>query len=513
MQAGAYKVGPERVATRAPARGAASNVTPLRARYGPTDIATLLWRRRWAMLLVFLVFLGLGVVVSLPMSKSYTANSSLVVRLGREYVYNPRVGDAGRGAAPANDEVIQSEMEILGSTEVKAAVLRDVGLPKLFPDLARRYEAARSPTGGSAKAQQAVQGEALRRMDTALKVWAAPDTSVVRLSFQHKDPLVAATALNTLVDEYLRYRRAVLLARDVGPLAAQRRDFEVRLAGADKAFTDFLTANGIGDFDSEKQSLAQLYGQLLGDSYAARAQLSETQGRLGVTAAQVSASPSEISLYRDLDHSAADKLATLKVELQDLQGRYRADTQPVKDKQAQVDAMSRLAAAEAGGTASVRRGANPVFQALQTERNTLAAQARSLSARAATLQAELDRVIARRQKLAQIEPQYQALLRDRDLLAGNVKAFAAREQDSQAAQALSAQGGDDTVRVVQRAYAPTKGSSGRAVVIALAGLFGAFAALCLGLVSTFLGRGFPSAASAERTLELPVLAVAPRRAG
>lgn len=506
MQAGAYTVGPERVAARAPVAGRAPGAAPLRARYGPADIATLLWRRRWGMLAVFLVVLGLGIAAALPMQKTYTASSSLVVRLGREYVYNPRVGDAGRGAAPANDEVIQSEMEILGSTEVKAAVLRDVGLPKLFPDLARRFEQARTPS-----AQQGVQGEALRRMDAALKVWAAPDTSVVRLSFQHKDPLVAATALNTLVDEYLRYRRSVLLARDVGPLAAQRRDFEVRLAAADKAYADFLAANGIGDFDNEKQSLAQLYGQLLGDSYSARAQLSETQGRLGATAAQVSASPSEISLYRDLDHSAADKLASLKVELQDLQGRYRPDAQPVRDKQAQVDAMAKLAAAEAGGTASVRRGANPVFQALQTERNTQAAQARSLAARSATLQAELDRVTARRQKLSEIEPQYQALLRDRDLLAANVKAFAAREQDSQAAQALAAQGGDDTVRVVQRAYTPTKGSSGRVVVVALAALFGAFAAACLGLVSVVSGRGFPSAASAERTLELPVLAVAPRR--
>ena len=40
------------------------------------------------------------------------------------------------------------------------------------------------------------------------------------------------------------------------------------------------------------------------------------------------------------------------------------------------------------------------------------------------------------------------------------------------------------------------------------GLFAGFTALCVGLLRLFLRRGFPTAASAARTLDLPVLAAA-----
>ena len=208
MQSGAWTVG------AGGGRGA-SNVVPLRPRYGPADYATLLWRKRFLMAGVFGAVVLIGLLAALVLKKTYTAESSLLVRLGREYVYNPRVGDAGRGATPQTGDVIQSEMEILGSTEVKARVLRDIGLPRLYPDLARAYERARTPD-----AQRQVQGEALRRMGASLKAGAAPDTSVVRLSFSARDPVMAATVLNTLVDEYLRQRRQVLTAKDAGPAVA-----------------------------------------------------------------------------------------------------------------------------------------------------------------------------------------------------------------------------------------------------------------------------------------------------
>ena len=56
--------------------------------------------------------------------------------------------------------------------------------------------------------------------------------------------------------------------------------------------------------------------------------------------------------------------------------------------------------------------------------------------------------------------------------------------------------------------APTKGKSLKRPIAILAILFGAFSALCVGLLRIFLRPGIPTPSAAERTFDLPVLATA-----
>ena len=472
------------------------------ASYSISDFASLLWRERFLMLAVFLVIAALGVGAALTMKKSYQAYSSLLVQLGEEYVYNPRVGDAGRGAAPSAGQIMQSELEILNSSAVKEQTLQKVGLDRVYPDLGAAW--ARADRTG----QRQIWGAAIKQMESSLKVQSAPETSVVRLSFTHKDPLVAAEVLNTLVDEYMAYRKTVLVGGDVGAIDQQRRDFETRLAAAEEAYRNFLATNGIGDFDSEKASLGQVYSQLLTERYSIQAQLSETEGRLGVTSRQVTEAPPQIGLYQDADPAATSKLTQLKIDRQDLLSRYRPDSQPVHEADQKIAALQALIAGGGGAGVSAQRvGVNPVFQTLQTEKDQLEAQDASLKQRQTAVASDIAEVDAKRQRLVTLEPQYQDLLRQRDALSANVKNFIAREQESQASRAI-ALAGDNSIRVVQRAFAPTKGASLKAPVLAISLLFAAFTALCVGLLRIFLRRGFVTPDATARSLDLPVLAFA-----
>jgi uncharacterized protein involved in exopolysaccharide biosynthesis len=494
-------------AWRSEAPQAIASPEPSRAVYTPHDLLAMLWRERFLMAWVFAGVLLLGALVALQMKTTFQAHSSLLIRLSPEYIYNPRVGDAGRGAAPENDQVIQSETEILGSAALKSRVLHDIGLPRLFPGLGRAYEAATSPVK-----RAAIEGQALHAMDTSLKIASAPDTAVVRLTYTHPDAQMAALVLNTLVDEYLRYRTSVLQSHDASVVGGQRQAFQQRLDAADQAYARFLSDNGIGDFDNEKAALGQIYAQLLTDSYNATAQLAEAQGRLGATGHEMSAAPAEIGLYRDVDHAAADKLVTLRLNRQDLLSRYKPDAQPVQDLDRQIGELEALNAnGQAAGPGARRVGVNPVYQTLQTERNQLSAEVASLQSRKATLSAELNQVNARRQKLNDLQPQYDDLMRERDALSANVKTFTQREQEDQAQQSMSAQQGDGNVRVVQRAIVPTVGASLKKPVLLVTFAFAAFTALCTGLVAAFLRRGVPTPAFAERALGLPVLAAPEQR--
>ena len=87
-----------------------------RPRYAPVDFATLLWRERGLMTAVFLVIFLVGLAFALTFRPIYTASSSVLVRLGQEYVYEPRIGDAGRGALPQADQVIRPRRKSCAAT-------------------------------------------------------------------------------------------------------------------------------------------------------------------------------------------------------------------------------------------------------------------------------------------------------------------------------------------------------------------------------------------------------------
>ena len=475
-------------------------------RYTASDIAALLWGRLPWMILTFLIVAIVGVIVALNMPTTYPAHSSILIRLGSAYVYQPQVGDAGRGAVPDTDQLVQSELEILKSDAVKIKVINDIGLARLYPKLGQAYLTA------DAAKRDALQQSAMRAITSSLKVVAAPDNAIARLTYTDKDPNRAALILNTLVDEYLLYRKTVLIDRNLGALDQQRQSFQNQLDATDAAYQKFLADNGIGDFDAEKASLSQLYSQLLADSYSVGAQSAEVQGRFGVTAREAAAAQPEIGLYHDVDHTAQDKLIQLKVDRQDLLSRYLPNAQPVRDIDQKIAAQASLiASGQANGPGARRVGVNPVFQTLQTERNQLEAQAASLTGRKSSLASELVDVTGKRQKLAALEPQYQALIRQRDLLATNLRAITQREQESQAAQSLAQSGDDGSIKVIERAYPPAKGSSMMLPVLVLALAFAVFTALCVGLLLGFMQKGYPTADAAERTLELPVLVTTPSK--
>jgi uncharacterized protein involved in exopolysaccharide biosynthesis len=486
-----------------PPRAATTRV--VRARYAPTDFITLLWRELPLMIVVFLVIVALGLGAALLMEKTYTASSSLFVRLGQEYVYQPRAGDAGRGAVPDIDQVVQSESEILMSDELRDRVIRRLGLGYVFPDLAKQY--AEAPPSE----RPLVLAKARESMGKKLGIETAPDNSIIRLTYESRDGESATRVLNTLLEEYLVYRRGLLIGPDDSALQRQRGLFQTKLTQADQAYQDFLTANGIGDYAAEKAALIQVQSQVQTQRYAAEAQLSDRTARLASIQSQLAGTSPEIGLFRDQSMVASERLAALKLEREALLSRYKADAQPVKDIEAQVAQLQ--AAVDAGRTSApgaTRTGLNPIYQTLQTTRNDLAAEVAALQQQVRAYRDQAVQVNQRLQELAQLEPQFIELSRDRDVLQSSVREFSVREQQDEASRQIAGESSDN-IRVVQRAVASPNGKSLRKPVLALAILFGAFTALCAGLLRMFLRPGLHTPESAALTLELPVLATAHAR--
>ncbi len=485
---------------------AEDGVWAVRPRYAPSDLPTLLWRERRLMLTTFAVVLLIGVAFALSFKTLYPAHSSVLVRLGQEYVYEPRSGDAGRGAVPAGNQVLESETDILGSDALKLQVVRDLGLGRLYPAKAHDFAVATPQT------QQHMIGAAAVALGRRLNISTTPDTPVINLTYSDPDPKTAALVLNTLLADYLVYRRSVLLAPTGDALKAESAALESRLSMADAAYQNFLTANQIGDFDAEKASLSQLESQIEQQRYAAAAQLRERSGRLAALDAGLGQIPQEVGLYRDVDNSAGAKLAELELQREQLLSRYQPGAQPVRDIDAQISQLrSAVSAGRVQGPGGVRTGVNPVYQSLQTDTLQSAAELAAARQNLAALEGQQQQITQRRLRLDALEPTFRALSRDRDVLANSVRDLTVKQEQDQASRQIGATTNDD-IRVVERAYPPIQGKSLRKPMMVMALLFAGFCAVCAGLLRMVLRPGLPTPALASRTLELPILGMASMKA-
>lgn len=465
-----------------------------RPKYGVLDVVGLLFRETTVMLVVFVLIVAVAAAAVLTLKKTYTAGSSIFAGVGQEYVYQPRIGTAERGAVPQQGEIVQSEAAILNSREVKRRTVEALGPAVVL---------GKAPKSGDGRT------DAMKALTSGMEVSTAPTSPVIGVSYETDDAERAARILNALVEQYLLYRREVFQDRATPAIRAQREAFEGDLAQADAAYETFLTTNAIGDFAAAKAALAAAYQTTFAERLSVQAQLNQADRRLQTLVAQQQGTPAEIALQQDLNISAQDQILQLRTEREQLLSRYQPDAQPVKDIEARIAQLTAyVGTGTAVGAKEVRTGPNPVWVELETTRITTQAERDSLAARLAVLDRQVGELRARQTHLTRLESENATLAGNREVLTTAIREFQQRESQSRADNALVAAGADK-VTVIERATPPLRGKSLKTPLLAAAILFGAFTALCVGLMRIFLRRGLPTPRVVSRTLDMPVLAVAP----
>ncbi len=459
---------------------------------GWADLVAMLWAERKIVLIVGAVIGALALCVALISPKHYEARGELLVRIGQEYVYQPTMGANGGGAAPDIETIVNGEIQMLRSEEVARRTLRRLGAATLYPDLRGAPPARR-------------EALAVKAFSEALGVGSSPRTPTIALSFKHKNAELAARALNTLVNEYLAYRRDVLVGGETDALSRQAGDFDVRVQTANQALTQFLTANNVGDFESEMTSLAQRIGDVSAQLLDAQSKRREAEGRAAALRARYQAEPAETELYSESDARRA--LVNLQVEREQLLARYQADAPPVREIDRRISQLTTYLA-DGDPPSLTRRGLNPIRQDIASQLYTVEAEARAQRARETELQAQSTALRDRLRTLQQLEPTYRQLARSRTILEQTAQSFASRAEESRAFNELLGRS-TDNISVVQRAEPPAQGKSLRMPIALVGALLAGLAAIAAGLGRAILRRNFPTPSAAARTLGVPVLGAMP----
>lgn len=481
-------------------------ITP-RPRLGKADLALQLWRAKALMAIVAIAVAIPFIMLAMAMPTKYEASAGLLVSLGEEQVYRPRVGSEAAGAIPDQELLNQSELELMRSPVVAERVLDQFSLEDIYPEIAqeRALIAAEAPGRDPTIKMRQMGVEAIHDDFSA---GATPNSNVIRATFKHEDAEHSAEILNAMIDSYLEYRAEVYLSSRSTGFGEQRVRFETDLNKAEKNIKAFLDENGIDDFDAERLSAQTMYASVTDEIFKVKSRSTAVEGQLETLARQMLQTNRLVDIY--VEDSTEQTLLNLRIEREQALSRYKPDSRVVTAIDKQIEQVEAYFDEQTGSVGTRRTGPNPVFQDMEQRRAGLEAEAKSLANQSAELRRQEATASSRLRKFVSLLPKWQELQRQRALYEQNLSSFAAREIESQSLTEFARQD-TDNIRVIERARAPLQGASLKFPILAVGILFALFTALIVGLLRATTRRGFSTAGSIERTTGIPVIASVRKR--
>jgi uncharacterized protein involved in exopolysaccharide biosynthesis len=460
--------------------------------------------RNW-ILVAFAVPMLLFVVFSFIPKPMFESTSTLLVRFGREYVYNPESSD--RGVQPMSfdrDRTLNAEVQILSSRDVITRALREIGIDKVFPSIAN--DAKDSPAKRMDRAAEQV--------DKHLKAELLKDSNVIQVSFAHPDPDIAARVVNQIVTAYLERRRAIFSNSRSSFLEAQVATYQQHLGEVEHDLSRFKHEHKVVSFDQELTLLLEQRNAL--ELKLADAVQDTDSGRTRVQTLNKSLAsvPPDIQLSQETQpvqavDVAKQKLLDLHLKERDLTNKYFDDNPYVIDVRKQIDDAERfIREQESRPHNVVRRGRNPVRDTVESDLIRAVTDAASSTVRRAALQDRLVAVMNRIAELGALQPRMNDLKREQKLAEDGYMEYVRNLQDARVMDERD-QKAKANVSIIQTGLPPVASRSYRMLIIGVGFVVSVFCALLLAFGRALMRQTFLLPEGVERSLGLPVLADIP----
>lgn len=377
----------------------------------------------------------------------FQAKASVLVKLGREFMYRPELDGLESRDMYRLLEVMNSEAEILESRHLARTVVEELGVDVLYSDLAEDI----ADEGDRLAA-------AIEMFRSSTTVRSVESSSVLALRFEHSDARLAAEALNELIDRFLERHTELFSDQNGEFIAEYASEAEATVRAAAAALNAFQVEHGIVSPDHQAQLLLERKSALeqriaeLGD------QIQVLGGALDA-AGDAAAFRSALSGLDALGTTVASLLEQrllLEQERDELASNYQEGSRRMKAFELELAAADEL----------VRAAVN--------------AESRRLLDQTSLLETQLENVNAGLRRVTDLGREHRRLTRRLEDAERRFSAASDRAADASLARMLDDRG-FISVRVVDRASAPRKplglSLKARVVLASLVALMAAITAI------------------------------------
>lgn len=503
----------------------------------------ILFRQKGKILLFFGVMVGGVTLITLVLPDIYQAEAKLMIKIGRENLsVDPSVEGETVSLSQSRQNEIFSEIAILKSRYVIEKAVDTVGSERFFDalDSANRVQQASLETGRSPMppldallqylepvtraltppepAPEELRSRAVDIVAKELAVENERNSHILRLTFPGKDPSLAQSVLDSIIDAYLAHHIKVHESQTPSRFFWKEAQNSYRRLGEKEAeLRRFQVENGIGHFNRQKELLMEQIAELERQIHSAVVQRNASSARIASLERSRESSPAVVEVSRisgKMNPAASDiktRLVDLRLKETDLAARYAEGHRTLVDIRKQIRLAEAALADEAGNDVEVTRGINVNRQTLELDLVHERSVRDEQIAREKALRAELQELRDRMEAFISYEGVLTEFKRDIEITQEKYRKYMDKFQQASISEKLDI----DRISNVSVVQPPTVGRKPikprKTINIGLGLLLGLFGGLALGFAWDYFDDSIKTREDVEKILELPVLVSVSRK--
>ena len=467
---------------------------------GVREFLTVLFKHKSRIAAVLSLFVLIGFVLSFLLPPVYEARSTVLIKVGREYISNAEVGNARALLSLEQQEVLNSEIQILSNRELIEKVVTLLKVETLYPELAKKNTSKISPREAS-----------ILQVEKHLTVSGVKKSNVIEVSFQHEDPQVAAKVVNLLVELFREKHLKVFSDPQSTFLEKQLQIYRIKLGVSEENMQSFKQGNQVFSLEEQRSLLLKQRTELDSTLKNTDHRIDELREKLrSLSNQKITSSGKNKSVYTNTEKDkilvdAKAKLLSLQLTEQDLLKRYREESRRVEDVRNEIQTVKIFIREQEEYISGTMETGGRIYQEVELEIIKTEADLRSQVAKAAGLRQQLSQLDGQIRTLDLNEKKFQILKRE---MTSNEKYFRAYEDRFEEARISEDMNRSKlaNISVIQPAAVPVVPARPKKRLYMLLSLFfGTFSGLGLAFISEHLSQVLTTPDSVERRLGLPVL--------
>ncbi|MBA5863098.1 MAG: lipopolysaccharide biosynthesis protein [Nitrospira sp. CR1.1] len=437
---------------------------------------------------------------SFIMTPIYESEATVMVKIGREYMYRPEVGSTGQAISYDQNRIVESEIQIFSSQDVAKGVITKIGLARLYPDIAQD-----PPT------KMTALDAAIEEMRDKLSFSTLKDSNVIKIKFQHPDAEASSRVVNNLLDLVMEKHLKVFSNPQAGFLEKQAADYQEKLELSQSRLQEFKRTHRLSSLQEERQLTLEQRRDL---DTALKKYQNQKQGLLSKHTSvkrQLGSIPSQIPLASVAERQGVvdglkANLLELRLKEQSLSAKFKETSRLITDIRNEINTVEKfLREQEDRLTDRVTTGKNPIYQELEIEILRTESELSSVSTQIAETTQQIRQLDGHLSQLDQLEKELATLQLKVEADQNNYRMYLSKVEEAHVSEKM-----DElkmaNLSIIQAAAVPPKPVKPKKGLNILLGIVaGIIGGISCAFMAAYIEEGYTRPEEAEKDLGIPVL--------
>lgn len=308
------------------------------------DILYIIFKRKSQFILFFSVVMCTVIIGTYVVDPVYEASAQVLIKIGRESISNPAMGEMRPIINYDREERINSEIEMIKSHSLAKQVVLELGPTVIYPDLQNDKPSLLGKIKKYVKINVLKKSEKVLSAEDKSKLMLEVATAdllkntniepvqkanIVKISFMNNNPLITAKVTNLLAEKYIDYHLEVHGTPQIASfLKDQTNILKNKYLKSEEKLKEIKEKNQVISLQEERTLILKQVADLQTESNKSQSELQETGNRIESLKNQTKTIPkynpqeNRSNPNGDLTDNLEKRLIELEVKKKELDTQY-----------------------------------------------------------------------------------------------------------------------------------------------------------------------------------------------